>query len=84
MNSLWNMEKELIFSKYPEIKDEIQKDYTTLPTYDFIDKWISYFPELSQARLMCMRVDSVLSNTVNTALFAKRWKNKALGVDLKN
>ena len=79
MNSLWLMDKGIIFKKHPEIQSEMEKDYQTLCTTDFIDKYISYFPELSQAKLMCIRLDSDLASTVYTTLFAKRWKDKVLG-----
>ena len=79
MNSLWQMDKAIIFKKHPEKQTEIEKDYEALCTMDFIDKWISYFPELSQTKLMCIRLDKALSSAVYTTLFAKRWKDKVLG-----
>lgn len=79
MNSLWLMDKCIIFKKHPEIQCEMEKDYETLCTTDFIDKWISYFPELSQTKMICIRLDSALNSTVYTTLFAKRWKDKVLG-----
>ena len=78
MESLWKIDKHIICHKNPEIQTEIEQDYIKLSTTEFIDKWLSFFPEVSQTKMMCIRLDRAIASTVFTTLFAKRWKNKVL------
>ena len=78
VKTLYKLEKAVIKNNNPRIIDQLENDMETLSVIDFSRKWQNVFGDLAQAKLLCLRTESLLNNTVNCAVYSSRWKRKVL------